>query len=66
MYVTSRMSAFQTFYLYFGIKVSLGNIYVLIRKFSYGIYSSCAADEQFTFILRIQIQENICIHKSIF
>ena len=56
MYVTSRMSAFQTFYLYFGIKVSLGNIYVLIRKFSYGIYSSCAADEQFTFILRIQIQ----------
>ena len=66
MDITTGMSAFQTFYLYFKEKVTGWNICLLISKLGYGVYSSCATDEKFPFIFRIEIQQDITVHETFF
>ena len=65
MDVATRMSAFQSFYLYFTGEISGRYVYFFISKLGNGVYTACAADEQFSLIFGIEVQENVTAHEAL-
>ena len=62
----SRMSAAQSFQCYFHCNISFFRSHLFIFQSSSDIHTSGTTDIQFTFIFRIQIQQDFPIHRTRF
>lgn len=64
MDIAAGMSAFKSFYLYLAAEISGRYIHLFIGEFGYGVYAARTADEQFSLIFRIEIQQDVTAHET--
>ena len=66
MDVSARVAALQSFYLNLATEIAGRYVRFLIGEFGYRVYSSRTADEEFAFVFRVEVQQDVAVHKSFF